>query len=47
MIYEIVPKIPLWLIDDALFLFPWNSLRNFYLIADVQARTCDYCFHVK
>lgn len=22
-------------------------LRNFYLITDAQARTCDYCFHVK
>lgn len=24
-----------------------KGLRNFYLITDAQARTCDYCFHVK
>lgn len=48
MIHVIVLKMSLWFIGytSGVF-FLWNSLRNFYLITDVQARTCDYCFHVK
>lgn len=39
-IHEIVP----WKVFS---FFSAKGLRNFYLITDVQARTCDYCFHVK
>lgn len=32
----------------AIYQLTWAKvLRNFYLITDAQARTCDYCFHVK
>lgn len=46
MIHEIDPKMSHWSTGYTSFFFS-KGLRNFYLITDVQVRTCDYCFHVK
>lgn len=46
MIQEIVPVMSFWFTGYSSILLA-KALRNFYLITDAQARTCDYCFHVK